>query len=163
MTTETTTTTSTTTTTAQRLESETCSRCGGSGRYSYCQMYGDRCFKCGGKGLVLTARGKAAAIYLRSLRSKPIGQLVVGDKFKDPNEGLPFSFSGFATIQSIEAHDDGTFTVTTDKTVLANWNKEHSLRVAQTAEQSAATWQAALDYQATLTKAGTPRKRKEKA
>jgi rRNA maturation protein Nop10 len=29
---------------------ETCSRCGGSGRYSWCQMYGDTCFKCGGKG-----------------------------------------------------------------------------------------------------------------
>ena len=28
----------------------TCSRCGGSGRYSYCQMYGDRCFGCNGSG-----------------------------------------------------------------------------------------------------------------
>lgn len=27
-----------------------CSRCGGSGHYSYCQMYGTRCFKCGGSG-----------------------------------------------------------------------------------------------------------------
>lgn len=27
---------------------EECTRCGGSGRYSYCQMYGDRCFKCRG-------------------------------------------------------------------------------------------------------------------
>jgi hypothetical protein len=27
-----------------------CSRCGGYGKYSYCQMYGDRCFGCSGTG-----------------------------------------------------------------------------------------------------------------
>lgn len=43
---------------------ETCSRCGGSGRYSWCQMYGDKCFKCGGKGefaAALTAKTLDAA------------------------------------------------------------------------------------------------------
>lgn len=30
----------------------TCSRCAGTGRHSYCQQYGDTCFKCGGKGHV---------------------------------------------------------------------------------------------------------------
>lgn len=29
-----------------------CGRCGGSGSYSYCQMYGDRCFGCQGKKFV---------------------------------------------------------------------------------------------------------------
>lgn len=29
---------------------EHCSRCGGCGQYSWCQMWGDRCFKCGGSG-----------------------------------------------------------------------------------------------------------------
>jgi hypothetical protein len=29
---------------------ETCTRCGGSGEYSYCQSHGTRCFKCGGSG-----------------------------------------------------------------------------------------------------------------
>jgi hypothetical protein len=27
-----------------------CTRCGGSGHYSYCQMHGTTCFKCGGSG-----------------------------------------------------------------------------------------------------------------
>lgn len=31
-----------------------CSRCGGGGHYSYCQMYGTRCFQCGGSGKVAT-------------------------------------------------------------------------------------------------------------
>ncbi len=48
----------------------TCSRCGGSGRYSYCQMYGDRCFGCSGSGkglprltatLVKTVQAKVTA------------------------------------------------------------------------------------------------------
>src|SRR5207249_1748734 len=42
------------------FESETCSRCGGSGHYSYCQRYGTTCFKCGGRTTVLTKRGEAA-------------------------------------------------------------------------------------------------------
>lgn len=29
---------------------EGCTRCGGYGQYSYCQMYGSTCFKCGGTG-----------------------------------------------------------------------------------------------------------------
>lgn len=32
---------------------EVCSRCGGCGRYSWCQQYGDRCFECAGSGKVL--------------------------------------------------------------------------------------------------------------
>lgn len=32
---------------------ESCGRCGGSGLHSYCQMYGDTCFQCGGRGTVL--------------------------------------------------------------------------------------------------------------
>lgn len=29
-----------------------CPRCGGSGKYSFCTMYGDTCFKCNGLGIV---------------------------------------------------------------------------------------------------------------
>jgi hypothetical protein len=31
-----------------------CSRCGGCGNFSYCQMYGTTCFKCGGSGKTAT-------------------------------------------------------------------------------------------------------------
>jgi hypothetical protein len=35
------------------LPLDTCSRCHGSGNYSYCQRYGTTCFKCGGSGKTL--------------------------------------------------------------------------------------------------------------
>lgn len=53
------------------LETVTCSRCCGSGNYSWCQRYGTTCFKCGGRKAVLTKRGAAAAALLDRLRSKP--------------------------------------------------------------------------------------------
>lgn len=31
---------------------QTCPRCLGTGKYSYCTMYGDTCFKCSGVGFV---------------------------------------------------------------------------------------------------------------
>lgn len=32
---------------------ETCSRCNGSGRYSFCERFADICFKCGESGIVM--------------------------------------------------------------------------------------------------------------
>ena len=44
------------------FEIETCSRCGGSGHFSYNQIDGSRCFKCGGAKVTYTKRGQAAAL-----------------------------------------------------------------------------------------------------
>lgn len=41
---------------------DTCSRCGGSGRYSWNQITGDRCFGCGGHGKVLRKITSAIAV-----------------------------------------------------------------------------------------------------
>lgn len=38
----------------------TCGRCGGSGKYSYNAMHGDRCYGCSGTGVVHTAKGAKA-------------------------------------------------------------------------------------------------------
>lgn len=46
---------------------EACGRCLGSGRYSYCQMYGDRCFGCSGKGMLAA---KLTATVLEAARVK---------------------------------------------------------------------------------------------
>lgn len=62
------------------LETETCSRCGGSGHYSYCQRFGTVCFKCGGRKVTLTKRGAEAARYLRELRSKRAADVKPGDR-----------------------------------------------------------------------------------
>lgn len=86
------------------FESKPCSRCGGSGHYSYCQMYGTVCFKCGGKGGVLTKRGAAAQNFLNDMRSVEAKDLKVGDVIRQENY-----FAGkykFSAIKSIELVPD---------------------------------------------------------
>jgi hypothetical protein len=67
-------------------EMKTCGRCGGSGNYSYCAMYGTRCFKCGGSKRVLSAAGakasKAVKVFIAAHFSVPVEALVVGDRIK---------------------------------------------------------------------------------
>jgi hypothetical protein len=46
-----------------RFETKTCSRCAGSGSYSFNQIDGSRCYGCGGSGLQLTKRGAVARAH----------------------------------------------------------------------------------------------------
>lgn len=62
-----------------RIETTKCSRCCGTGRYSYNQIHGSRCYGCNGSGKTHTKRGREAARYLESLRSKPARDFVPGD------------------------------------------------------------------------------------
>lgn len=82
-----------------RLEHVTCSRCGGSGHYSYTQRLGTLCAKCLGAGTVYTKRGRAARDYLDALRSKPARELQVGDPCK--------MSSGRGRLLSSRVDDDG--------------------------------------------------------
>lgn len=76
---------------------ETCGRCGGSGRYSWCQMYGDTCFGCQGTGLVY-ATGNPGTIRseyrsaVSAQRTRPGYSLAVGDEVRDYRapKGTPF-------------------------------------------------------------------------
>lgn len=63
----------------QGFELEVCSRCQGGGTYSYCQEYGDKCFKCQGTGHVLTKRGAAAKAYYKSLCTIHADSIKIGD------------------------------------------------------------------------------------
>jgi hypothetical protein len=86
--------------TATQLETVTCSRCGGSGEYSYCQMYGRTCFKCSGAKRIYTKRGFAAAQFLKALWSKTASELKVGDKILC--DGIPgYLASKWGTVESI--------------------------------------------------------------
>ena len=135
------------------LETVTCGRCGGTGNYSYCQRYGTTCFGCGGTGKKYTKRGQAAFDFLVSLRSKTVGELKVGDKILD-------TFGGkWRTVETIEIKDKG-YEIKTPGNTWAGYGADTVFRVAQTAEGKQATMEAALDYQDTLTKTGTPRKAK---
>jgi hypothetical protein len=176
-----TTTTAATTETAQAFETEPCSRCGGSGHYSYCQMYGTTCFRCAGRKRTYTKRGRAAANYFESLCMVPVGSLQAGDvisggcvtvggapynrfekitavgvdsgsRWIDPATGEPGpAFYGIETIYK------GA------KLTRSYANAEQLVRKGQSKDDKAAKLAQAYAYQATLTKAGKPRKTKSAA
>ena len=69
-----------------KYDKETCGRCGGVGRYSYCLMYGDRCFGCAGKGTRITKAGAKAAAAIKAFMeanfSVAVEDLKPGDRIK---------------------------------------------------------------------------------
>jgi len=162
------------------FESDTCTRCGGTGHYSRCQMYGTTCFKCGGRGRTLTKRGDAAQQHFRNACSKSANDLVVGDIVL-VDVGLQHTEQRWVTVTEIsgmETEPSGWTCdpVTHEKTtphfhfrwrgVLKNGTKygascfpDSMLRVAQTNERRAELIAASKAYQDTLTKRGTVRKR----
>jgi hypothetical protein len=171
----------TTVTTKLELERETCGRCGGSGRYSYNQIDGDRCYGCHGKGRRYTKRGAVAAEFLRALRSVRADSIKVGDLIETGGmTGGAAIFHYFAHVTEIKAavqrYKSGPACNDPD----APWQEApvieiHTthekygavchvsypatmIRKGWTAEEKAAQLLQAIAYQATLTKAGKPRK-----
>jgi len=148
------------------FENRVCSRCMGSGEYSYCSMYGRTCFKCAGAGAVLTARGRVAQAFLNKARMAKASEFKVGDSYL--YEGIPgFSRSEWVKITEIRPTANGNgeldFVGVNKKGETTGFNgltAATELRKARTKEELAAMKAAALEFQASLTKAGTPRKRK---
>lgn len=138
------------------FESKTCSRCAGSGSYSYCSMYGSTCFKCRGLGEVLTKRGAAAQAFFTEHASKPAAEFKAGDLIRfshaDPFERvLEVKIEGEKCI--VECERKGV------KSAL-HTSVGSLYRYGLTAEEKKAHVAEAMAYQATLTKMGKPRKEK---
>jgi len=95
------------------FEKTECSRCGGSGHYSYCQRFGTVCFKCQGSGKQFSRKGNAArkAIekFLEENYSKPIEEIVAGDKVK-VTSGRGFSTALGAATTSTSRFKSGNST-----------------------------------------------------
>ncbi len=158
------------------LELQTCGRCGGSGKYSYCTMYGDRCFGCGGTGVKLTKRGQIAKAWLEAIRSKRVEDLQIGDEIL-----IDDHFSGkaaFCKITAISPDSDQRSTTNGVETVISGLVKlefdaaapcggygglrgSDLKRVRQTAASLEITRLRGMAFQDTLTKTGTPRKVKK--
>jgi hypothetical protein len=150
----------------KKFETQPCGRCGGTGHYSYCQMYGTTCFQCAGRREVYTKRGLAAKNHLTALRSRAASALKVGDKIKG-------SSGKFEEITEIRVHNpevdggrivNGTvpvdgMTITTARCRYISVPADRAYEVLLSKDEQAATFAAAKAYEATLTKAGTPRKR----
>lgn len=151
------------------FESVPCSRCAGTGHYSYCSMYGTRCFKCSGRTWTLTKRGAVAqALYTASL-SRRADQLQTGDVIY--NEPGPLNRGGWVTVESVGPYDlmPGYVAVQCSAksgkkedgvTFLEPPSSVH--RVSHPEPAKAAVLAFALAYQENLTKNGTLRKRASK-
>lgn len=86
---------------ADRLETISCNRCGGSGRYSFNQIHGSRCYGCQGTGKVYTKRGAEAHRYLEALRSKRADAFMVGELVRHDIVTPYASARVWATVQSV--------------------------------------------------------------
>lgn len=185
------------------FEKQVCSRCRGTGSYSYCTDYGSRCFKCAGAGEVLTKRGSMARAKLEELCTIPAHAVRIGDRVLAhgvTNNGKAFSY--IATVIGIQsrkavrtvvktARPDGSLDVSGrieySGAFGSSWSTvEHSGEAGTTVEEydevtltvtgkygetkitqdkvrvypadNSAKIAEALEYQASLTKAGKPRK-----
>jgi len=157
------------------FEVQTCGRCGGTGQYSYCQMYGRTCFGCRGKGRVYTKRGlKARALYQASLQV-PVTELQVGDSLQ-VDDSFRTGKIYFAKITAIEYREQGgcgsvvngetvwhpEYRITAENAKYGVFNIGYSpddqVRKGHTAEFKQARLAEALAYQARLTKTGKERK-----
>lgn len=144
---------------ARQIETQQCSRCSGTGHHSYCQQWGSTCFKCGGNGRVYTKKGAAAAAFLKGLRSKRADAFVVGELIFI--EAGPMNKACFSKVlesckDALNAHLWWISTAAMGMGVIPDSMQKMGL----TAERKAETLKLALDYQDTLTKAGTVRKQK---
>ena len=145
------------------FESEYCSRCGGSGSYSWNAMHGSRCYKCNGQGVQLTKRGEAAAKFYYASQEVPVSQLVVGSYIWQDGrwrEVLELRQGGEGDCYQLLPNGERRY-----YTHITTKRGEHcvfpdsTVRSIRNEEQRKAQVKAAQEYQATLTKTGKPIKR----
>lgn len=158
------------------FETECCTRCGGGGQYSYCAMWGTRCFRCHGKGTCYSKRGAAAVAYLQDLRTVTASEIKVGWLlFQAPGPLTRFK-SAWYTVTDINPEgtrvggsmNGGPVTwVTcvelTTRVESLNTFPTEKVQAVPNAARLEETRQLALAYQATLTKQGKPAKTKNQS
>jgi len=148
------------------FESVSCTRCGGSGSYSYCSSYGTRCFKCGGSGKVYTKRAKVALEYLRSLRIKPTNasEVKVGDKVWQ--ESYMFGGkAGWCKVLStkVRESDPRDLEIELERKsglykAIALFTSKDSILELQSGFDDKASWVEAVKFQNSLSRMGKPTK-----
>lgn len=157
---------------ASLFETKSCTRCGGSGRYSFNLMNGDRCFGCGGSGQQLTKRGQAAQAFYRSLLEKPLSEVKAGDNILTATGGIgtgpdrwhfvvsvgpcATAFNGVADRLEVTFKRRGVVSS------IGGWTPSTVVRSVRNEDERLAFVERALAYQSTLTKAGKPSARAAK-
>lgn len=141
------------------FENVVCSRCNGTGKFSFNMMHGSKCYGCGGVGCTLTKRGRVALSFLDDLRVAQADEIKVGDLIKWDM----FTFCCWAKVESIELKD-GLIQLRgirgkTGEAIGQNCTEKTVIRRGFSAEEKQRQIAMALAYQATLTKAGLVSKR----
>ena len=148
------------------LETSPCTRCGGTGSYSWCSAHGSRCFKCNGNKQVLTKKGRVAKAYISHLRTtlKPASELKIGD-FVHADDFFTGKF-GFFAIVKISEPFTSKFTLNGVEKVNTNLSYEvqgmrasftvgiESQMKVWTGVDNLESWKEGIEFQATLSKAG---------
>ena len=159
----------TATATTPIIETETCTRCGGSGHYSYNQITGTTCFKCGGKGTQHTRRGKAVASFLATRLATDALSVSVGDRVKY-HDALVGKVHTFTIADIIEG--EPTKGKSLKDGVMVPWEQRSVTLVTQSGKKfgfggaiplrrvvNDEDRAAAIAYRDSLTLAGKPRKK----
>jgi len=142
------------------IEQVACSRCCGSGQYSWCSAHGTTCFKCGGSGITHTKRGWVVVDYLNDLRLKEVTiyELKVGDRCRLDN--VTFTIAEISEVKPFS--DKGKQVYITTKggqfcQAIELSNGYCNLK-AFTGIDDIKSWTQAIDFQNTLNKSGKPTK-----
>jgi hypothetical protein len=165
------------------LDAKLCTRCSGTGSYSYNAMHGSRCYGCNGSGWKLTKRGAAAQQWLNDQRMVRYADLKPGDtvlaqgftagSFTVGSEWVRVMYvetkcamtGNYPTMRSVELQyvihgrpvlKDGSLS---DESFDLGGFANSTIRRRMTREQVAALRHAAIEYQSTLNGHGKPAKR----
>lgn len=147
------------------LEVETCSRCSGSGHFSFHSERGTTCFKCHGRGTTLTKRGAAAQAFMFSLltKKKIAREVAVGESalIYSSNFGVQKSFQNVVAVETrIDPIGREVTTIKTDRPGQLPLSMSSREEIVVTTGVNAGDALAkAIEFQATLTKSGKPSKR----
>jgi hypothetical protein len=148
------------------FEMKVCSRCHGSGQYSYNQIDGSRCYGCHGEKKQYTKRGKAAKLfYVESLKMDP-ADVQVGQRIETMGGGK-YTVDQIVGVEQQGAYmlPNGTWKPTMVHVFISRQGTRFTategfkVKLVPNAETKAKLAAAALAYQDTLTATGTPRKR----
>lgn len=148
-------------TNALGFEIKTCGRCGGSGKYSFNQMHGSKCYGCGGDGVQYTKRGRAARDFYVASQTVDVSEVQVGDRVIDG--GTKFNvaeietgFSGHRILPDGTQEPMAYVGFTSKQGNRFNYGAGMKVRVRRAGDEGKLT--AALAFQDTLTQSGQPRK-----
>jgi hypothetical protein len=146
------------------FETEPCSRCGGTGRFSFCERFRDVCFRCGGNCVTLTKRGSVARKFFVDSCSRKASEIISGDRIQ--LNGIRNVVSVSKYIQKYKSLGDtdwrqAEMILIVTKNLSSGMAMDAMVRVYSSDDQ--VRIESALAYQATLTKSGTVMKRKKVA